>query len=94
MTPNKSAAPTPIHTAASTSAESRVTNTLESPAKAATLRNANAERPAAARPNGHSSTVDAVTTGRRKTVNIQADHTTNVHVRDTPVGVSAMPVTG
>lgn len=44
--------------------------------------------------NGHTSTVEAVTAGRPKTVTIGADRTTTVHLTDTFLGVSAVAVTG
>ena len=44
--------------------------------------------------NGHTSTVEATTAGRRKTVTIQANRTSTVHVTDTFFGVRAVAVTG
>jgi hypothetical protein len=44
--------------------------------------------------NGHTSAVEAVTAGGRKTVTIGADRTTTVHLTDTFLGVSAVAVTG
>ena len=44
--------------------------------------------------NGHTSTVEAVKSGLRKTVTIGADRTATVHLTDTFFGVSAVSVTG
>lgn len=44
--------------------------------------------------NGHTSTVEATTAGRRKTATIQAGRTATVHVTDTFFGVRAVAVTG
>jgi len=44
--------------------------------------------------NGHTSTVDAVTAGRRKTATIGAGRTATVHLTDTFFAVSAVSVTG
>jgi TQXA domain-containing protein len=44
--------------------------------------------------NGHTSTVEAVTAGGRKTVTIGANRTTTVRLTDTFLGVSAVAVTG
>ena len=44
--------------------------------------------------NGHTSTVEAVTTHRRRTVTIKANRTATVHITDTFFGVSAVSVTG
>ena len=44
--------------------------------------------------NGHTSMVQAVTPRGRKTVTIGANRTATVHLTDTFLGVSAVPVTG
>jgi Domain of unknown function (DUF5979)/Thioester domain len=44
--------------------------------------------------NGHTSTVEATTAGRRQTVTIQANRTATVQITDTFFGVKAVAVTG
>jgi len=44
--------------------------------------------------NGHTSTVEATRGGRRKSLTIQANRTSTVHVTDTFFGVSSVAVTG